>query len=81
MDRHLAEWRHAVDRFWQAEGPDWTEITHVVAGIAAVADAPNLRHAATQAYAARLIERNDFNFGTAEVDADSHGSPRSVAIA
>lgn len=49
MDRYLAEWRHAVDRFWQAEGPDWTEVGHVVAGIAAIADAPDLRHAATQA--------------------------------
>ena len=49
MDRHLAQWRHAVDRFWQAEGPDWTEVAHVVAAIAAIADAPDLRHAATQA--------------------------------
>lgn len=38
-----------MDRFWQAEGPDWTEVAHVVAGIVAVADAPDLRHAATQA--------------------------------
>jgi hypothetical protein len=49
MDRHLGEWKHAVDRFWQAEGPDWTEVAHVVAGIAASADEPDLRHAATQA--------------------------------
>jgi hypothetical protein len=48
MDRHLGEWRHAVDRFWQAEGPDWTEVAHVVAAIAAAAEA-DLRHAATQA--------------------------------
>ena len=48
MDRHVGEWKHAVDRFWQAEGPDWTEVAHVVAGIAA-AEAADLRHAATQA--------------------------------
>ncbi|MGQ0684239.1 hypothetical protein [Bradyrhizobium sp.] len=49
MDRHIAEWRHAVDRYWQAEGPDWTEVAHVVAGIAATAEEADLRHAATQA--------------------------------
>ena len=35
MDRHVGEWKHAVDRFWQAEGPDWTEVAHVIAAIAA----------------------------------------------
>lgn len=49
MDRHLGEWKHAVDRFWQAEGPDWTEVAHVVASIAATAEEADLRHAATQA--------------------------------
>ncbi|MFO1110323.1 MAG: hypothetical protein U1E61_14140 [Bradyrhizobium sp.] len=49
VDRHVAEWRHAVDRFWQAAGPDWTEVGHVVAGIAATAEEADLRHAATQA--------------------------------
>ena len=49
MDRHIGEWRHAVDRFWQAEGPDWTEVAHVVAAIAAAGEEPDLRHAATQA--------------------------------
>jgi hypothetical protein len=49
MDRHVAEWKHAVDRFWQAEGPDWTEVAHVVTGIAATAEEADLRHAATQA--------------------------------
>jgi hypothetical protein len=49
MDRHLGEWKHAVDRFWQAEGPDWTEVAHVVAHIAATAEEADLRHAATQA--------------------------------
>lgn len=49
MDRHLGEWKHAVDRLWQAEGPDWTEVAHVVASIAAAAGAADLRHAATQA--------------------------------
>jgi hypothetical protein len=48
MDRHVGEWKHAVDRFWQAEGPDWTEVAHVVASIAASEDS-DLRHAATQA--------------------------------
>ena len=48
MDRHVGEWRHAVDRFWQAEGPDWTEVAQVVAGIATSEEA-DLRHAATQA--------------------------------
>lgn len=49
MDRHVGEWKHAVDRFWQAEGPDWTEVAHVIAGIAAASEADDLRHAATQA--------------------------------
>ena len=49
MDRHVGEWKHAVDRFWQAEGPDWTEVAHVIAGIAAVSAEDDLRHAATQA--------------------------------
>lgn len=49
MDRHVGEWKHAVDRFWQAEAPDWTEVAHVMASIAAAADAADLRHAATQA--------------------------------
>ena len=49
MDRHIGEWKHAVDRFWQAEGPDWTEVAHVVAAIAAGSEEPDLRHAATQA--------------------------------
>ncbi|MCP4617289.1 MAG: hypothetical protein GY844_12760 [Bradyrhizobium sp.] len=48
MDRHVGEWRHAVDRFWQAEGPDWTEVAHVVSSIAA-SEETDLRHAATQA--------------------------------
>lgn len=48
-ERHLGEWRHAVDRFWQAEAPDWTEVGHVVAAIAASAEEADLRHAATQA--------------------------------
>ena len=48
-ERHLGEWRHAVDRFWQAEAPDWTEVGHVVATIAAGAEEADLRHAATQA--------------------------------
>ena len=34
--------------FWQAEGHDWAEVAHVVAGIAPSAEA-DLRHAATQA--------------------------------
>src|SRR5437870_9030602 len=49
MDRLVGEWKHAVDRFWQAEGPDWTEVAHVVAAIAAAGEEPDLRHAATQA--------------------------------
>jgi len=49
MDRHVGEWKHAVDRFWQAEGPDWTEVAHVVAAIAASGEESDLRHAATQA--------------------------------
>lgn len=49
MDRHVREWKHAVDRFWQAEGPDWTEVAHVVAAIAATAEEADLRHAAMQA--------------------------------
>jgi len=49
MDRHVGEWKHAVDRFWQAEGPDWTEVAHVIAGIAASSEADDLRHAAMQA--------------------------------
>ena len=49
MDRHIAEWKHAVDRLWQAQAPDWTEVAHVVAGIAATAEETDLRHAATQA--------------------------------
>jgi hypothetical protein len=49
MDRRLGEWKHAVDRLWQAEGLDWTEVAHVVASIAAAAEAADLRHAATQA--------------------------------
>jgi hypothetical protein len=49
MDRHVGEWKHAVDRFWQAEGPDWTEVAHVIAAIAAGSEEPDLRHAATQA--------------------------------
>ena len=49
MERHLGEWKHAVDRFWQAEAPDWTEVGHVVAAIAMSAEEADLRHAATQA--------------------------------
>jgi hypothetical protein len=49
MDRQVGAWKHAVDRFWQAEGPDWTEVAHVVAAIAADAEEADLRHAATQA--------------------------------
>jgi hypothetical protein len=49
MDRHIGEWRHAVDRFWQAEGPDWTEVAQIVAAIAATGEEADLRHAATQA--------------------------------
>lgn len=49
MDRHVGEWKHAVDRFWQAEGPDWTEVGHVMTAIAATADEADLRHAASQA--------------------------------
>ena len=49
MERHLGEWKHAVDRFWQAEAPDWTEVGHVVAAIATGAEEADLRHAATQA--------------------------------
>ena len=49
MDRHMGEWKHAVDRFWQAEGPDWTEVAHLVAAIVAASDAADLRHAASQA--------------------------------
>jgi hypothetical protein len=45
----VGEWKHAVDRFWQAEGPDWTEVAHVIAAIAAASEEPDLRHAATQA--------------------------------
>jgi hypothetical protein len=49
MDRHVGEWKHAVDRFWQAEGPDWSEVAHVVAAIATEAEEADLRNAATQA--------------------------------
>ena len=49
MDRLVGEWKHAVDRFWQAEGPDWTEVAHVVTSIATTSEEPDLRHAATQA--------------------------------
>lgn len=49
MERHVGEWKHAVDRFWQAEGPDWTEVAHVMAAIATTAEALDLRHAASQA--------------------------------
>src|SRR6478609_2541359 len=49
MDRHVGEWKHAVDRFWQAEGPDWSEVAHLVAAIVAGSDEPELRHAASQA--------------------------------
>lgn len=38
-----------MDRFWQAEGPDWTEVAHVMASIATSAGEADLRHAATQA--------------------------------
>lgn len=49
MERHLGEWKHAIDRFWQAEAPDWTEVGHVVSAIAAGAEEADLRYAATQA--------------------------------
>jgi hypothetical protein len=49
MDRHLGEWKHAVDRLWQAEGPDWTEVAHLVDAIAAAGEVDDLRHAASQA--------------------------------
>lgn len=48
MDRHVGEWKHAVDRLWQAEGPDWTEVAQLVANIAA-SEETDLRNAATQA--------------------------------
>ena len=49
MDRHVGEWKHTVDRFWQAEGPDWTEVAHLIAAIVALSDEADLRHAASQA--------------------------------
>lgn len=49
MDRHVGEWKHAVDRFWQAEGPDWSEVAHLIAAIVATSDEAELRHAASQA--------------------------------
>lgn len=49
MDRHVGEWKLAVDRFWQAEGPDWAEVAHLVAAIATTSKENELRHAASQA--------------------------------
>jgi len=49
MDRHLGEWRFALDRWSQDAAPDWDEIARLIAAIAATAEATELRQAASQA--------------------------------
>jgi hypothetical protein len=49
MDRHLGEWRFALDRWSQDAAPDWNEIVRLVAAIATTAEATELRQAASQA--------------------------------
>jgi hypothetical protein len=49
MDRHVGEWKFALDRWSQDPAPDWHEVARVVAAIAAGAEATELRQAASQA--------------------------------
>jgi len=43
MDRHVGEWKFALDRWSQDPAPDWHEVARVVAAIAAGAEATELR--------------------------------------
>ena len=49
MDRHLAEWKYELDRFWSAHAPDYGEAMRLVREIATVAENEALRQAASQA--------------------------------
>jgi len=49
MDRHLAEWKFALDRLSQESAPDWREIARIVSAIATTAQATGLPQAASQA--------------------------------
>jgi hypothetical protein len=49
MDRHLSEWKLALDRIWSAAAPDYHEAACLAAEIAGVSSEATLRQAATQA--------------------------------
>src|ERR1700734_3388085 len=49
MDRHLAEWKYELDRFWSAHAPDYGEAMQLVREIASNAENEALRQAASQA--------------------------------
>jgi hypothetical protein len=49
MDRHLSEWKLALDRIWSAAAPDYHEAACLAAEIAGAATDVMLRQAATQA--------------------------------
>ena len=49
MDRHLAEWKHELDRFWLAHAPDYREVMRLVREVANNAENEMLRQAASQA--------------------------------
>jgi hypothetical protein len=49
MDRHLQEWKLALDRIWSAAAPDYHEAACLAAEIAGAAIDVMLRQAATQA--------------------------------
>jgi hypothetical protein len=49
MDRHLSEWKLALDRIWSAAAPDYHEAACLAAEIAHSSKEAMLRQAATQA--------------------------------
>jgi hypothetical protein len=49
MDRHLAEWKYELDRFWSAHAPDYGEAVRLAQQIAGSAEDEMLRQAASQA--------------------------------
>jgi hypothetical protein len=49
VDRHLAEWKYQLDRFWSAHAPDYSEAMQLAREIASSAENEALRQAASQA--------------------------------
>jgi hypothetical protein len=49
MDRHLADWKYELDRFWSAHAPDYGEAIQLAREIASTAENETLSQAASQA--------------------------------